>query len=95
MYAPSTLRERHAMWREWQENNPPEGTPWLVIGDFNEVANHNEKRGGRIFRPGQCTDFNNWMANASMADLGFSGNPCTWNNARQGLEMIRERLDIF
>jgi len=28
-----------------------------------------------------------------MVDLGFSGNPYTWSNHRQGLDLIKERLD--
>jgi hypothetical protein len=28
-----------------------------------------------------------------MIDLGFSGNPYTWSNHRQGLGLIKERLD--
>jgi hypothetical protein len=28
-----------------------------------------------------------------MVDLGFSGNPYTWSNHRQGFDLIKERLD--
>uniref|UniRef100_A0A803N9G1 RNase H type-1 domain-containing protein n=1 Tax=Chenopodium quinoa TaxID=63459 RepID=A0A803N9G1_CHEQI len=28
-----------------------------------------------------------------LVDLGFSGNPFTWKNAREGLDLIQERLD--
>uniref|UniRef100_A0A803N1W5 Uncharacterized protein n=1 Tax=Chenopodium quinoa TaxID=63459 RepID=A0A803N1W5_CHEQI len=30
---------------------------------------------------------------ACLVDLGFSGNPFTWHNAREGDDLIRERLD--
>jgi hypothetical protein len=29
-----------------------------------------------------------------MIDVGFAGNPFTWNNNKKGLENIKERLDI-
>jgi hypothetical protein len=37
----------------------------------------------------------NWVASLSigMIDLGFSGNPYTWSNHRQGHGLIKERLD--
>lgn len=44
-------------------------------------------------RPSQCQDFKNFRDEASLIDLGFSGNPYTWENAREGASMIRERLD--
>jgi hypothetical protein len=28
-----------------------------------------------------------------MIDVGYAGNPFTWNNNRKGLENIKERLD--
>ncbi|XP_056683220.1 uncharacterized protein [Spinacia oleracea] len=68
-------------------------TPWLVVGDSNEVTSQSEKMGGRPFRSGQCTDLQNFMDVAGLVDLGYHGNPYTWTNARDGAGLIKERLD--
>ncbi|XP_056690122.1 uncharacterized protein [Spinacia oleracea] len=41
----------------------------------------------------QSRDFTNFVDAAGLIDLGFSGCPFTWTNARDGIEMIKERLD--
>ncbi|KAL2906857.1 hypothetical protein RDABS01_005567 [Bienertia sinuspersici] len=93
MHAPSVSSVRHRLWRDIQANLPPPTTPWMVLGDLNEVTCTNEKTGGNQFKHGQCKDFNNFQDNAGMIDLGFQGNPFTWTNGREGAAVIRERLD--
>lgn len=75
-----------------QQNQPPKETPWLVVGDLNEVTSQAEKSGGRSFRTGQCRDLNNFVDAASLVDLRYSGCPFTWTNARDGVDLIKERL---
>lgn len=64
-----------------------------VVGDLNEVTSQAEKQGGRPFRTGQCRDLNNFVDKAGLVDLGYSGCPFTWKNARDGAALINERLD--
>ncbi|KAL2928959.1 hypothetical protein RDABS01_034370 [Bienertia sinuspersici] len=90
MHDPNTHSSRARFWRGMQDNLPPSATPWLVMGDMNEVTNQNEKVGGRTFRHAQCSDFNNLMDNAGLVDLGFHGNQFTWSNAREGFALIRK-----
>lgn len=54
MHAPCTAKERHEIWKNMEQNLPPDQTPWMVVGDLNEVRNQNEKSGGRAFRSSQC-----------------------------------------
>ncbi|XP_048491336.1 uncharacterized protein LOC125492674 [Beta vulgaris subsp. vulgaris] len=93
MHAPSTARERHELWKNMEQNLPPDQTPWMVVGDLNEVRTQAEKSGGRAFRNSQCKALNSFMDAACLVDLGFDGNPFTWTNAREGVALIRERLD--
>lgn len=93
IHAPSVPAPRHRLWRSMEENLPPPETPWLVVGDMNEVTSQADKKGGRLFRRGQCSDLNNLMDAAGLMDLGYSGCPYTWTNAREGAELIMERLD--
>ncbi|XP_056688797.1 uncharacterized protein [Spinacia oleracea] len=93
LHAPSVPGPRHALWRNMADNLPPSDTPWLMVGDMNEVTSQSEKMGGRPFRSGQCKDLRNFMDAAGLVDLGFHGNPYTWTNARDGAGLIKERLD--
>ena len=93
IHAPSTGKERQQIWRNMEQNLPPDQAPWMVVGDMNEVRSQGEKSGGRAFRPSQCRDLNSFMDAACLVDLGFDGNPFTWTNAREGTALIRERLD--
>ncbi|XP_021773155.1 uncharacterized protein LOC110737090 [Chenopodium quinoa] len=34
-----------------------------------------------------------FLEDAGLVDLGFHGNPFTWTNAREGIELIQQRLD--
>ncbi|XP_056692109.1 uncharacterized protein [Spinacia oleracea] len=81
--------ERHAA----KLTPPPPQTPWLVMGDLNEITSQADKQGGRPFRFSQCKDMNNFVDAAGLVDLGYDGCPFTWTNARDGAALIRERLD--
>ncbi|XP_021855317.1 uncharacterized protein [Spinacia oleracea] len=93
MHAPSSAAQRHHVWNTMQSNLPPPSTSWLMVGDLNEVTSQSEKSGGRNFRPSQCRDFTNFTDEAGLVDLGYSGNPFTWDNMRDGVVCIKERLD--
>ena len=47
IHAPSTAKERHQIWRNMEQNLPPDQVPWLVAGDMNEVRSQGEKSGER------------------------------------------------
>ncbi|XP_056688698.1 uncharacterized protein [Spinacia oleracea] len=93
MHAPSSSREKSNHWNSLQSNLPPKNTPWLVVGDMNEITSQSEKQGGRPFRVNQGKEMVNFMDEAGLVDLGFSGCPFTWTNARDAHHLIQERLD--
>ncbi|KAL0454417.1 UNVERIFIED_CONTAM: hypothetical protein Slati_0780900 [Sesamum latifolium] len=66
---------------------------WRLAGDFNEILDHNEKKGGS-FRPiWQMKDFKNALENNGLHDLGFSGEQFTWSNRQDPPNTVQERLD--
>ncbi|XP_059432574.1 uncharacterized protein LOC132165893 [Corylus avellana] len=67
--------------------------PWLCIGDFNMILSQSEKYGGRPYACSSNDPFHSFLDSFGMIDLGFSGNPFTWSNKRQGHRLIKERLD--
>ncbi|KAL8523954.1 hypothetical protein ACS0TY_013784 [Phlomoides rotata] len=69
--------------------------PWLIGGDFNEIKNLDEKRGGgsRTFK--QMSDFVDVIEELGMRELLTTGSKFTWLNKRKGWGRIWERLDRF
>ncbi|XP_021728702.1 uncharacterized protein LOC110695776 [Chenopodium quinoa] len=93
VHTPSNATGRHCLWNDLRNNLPPDYNPWMLLGDLNEVTSPAEKMGGRNFRMSQCRDLNLLADAACFVDLDFQGNPFTWHNSREGVAIIRERLD--
>jgi len=66
---------------------------WLCIGDFNMILDQSEKTEGLPYACSSRDFFRNFMNTQGMVDLGFSGNPFTWSNHREGRHQIKQRLD--
>uniref|UniRef100_A0A803LLL4 Uncharacterized protein n=1 Tax=Chenopodium quinoa TaxID=63459 RepID=A0A803LLL4_CHEQI len=88
-----TSREKRKLWENLKEDIPPSLTPRLVMGDMNEVLSQNEKMGGRPVANSQGAHFSEWVDAAGLIDLGSNGPKFTWDNGREGIDLIRERLD--
>ncbi|KAK6126773.1 hypothetical protein DH2020_039481 [Rehmannia glutinosa] len=68
-------------------------TPWLAIGDFNEILFHHEKIGGRQKEDSKLQAFREAIAICGLDDLGFQGYKFTWTNGQGNEANIQERLD--
>ena len=66
--------------------------PWCCMGDFNEILQSEEKRGGRIRPHVLMQAFRDVLDVCGFADLGFTGPEFTWHSRRHG-HLIWERLD--
>jgi exonuclease III len=66
---------------------------WLCLGDFNMILDQSEKSGGLPFACSSRDFFRDFMNTQGMVDLGFSGNPFTSSNHRDGRHRIKQRLD--
>jgi exonuclease III len=67
--------------------------PWLCIGDFNEIINLAEMKGGAKRAQRQMTEFQEALEDSQLCDLGYKGPKYTWNNGREGGAFTKERLD--
>ncbi|KAL0451955.1 UNVERIFIED_CONTAM: hypothetical protein Slati_1173600 [Sesamum latifolium] len=67
--------------------------PWLCAGDFNEILEHSEKKGGPMRAEWQIRNFRTCIADCGLHDLGFCGDSYTWCNNQQPPHTVRERLD--
>jgi hypothetical protein len=66
---------------------------WLCVGDYNEILEESEKRGGVPRARWQMSDFQQTMDYCQLMDLGFVGAPFTWCNNRESDDYVKERLD--
>ncbi|CAL8990362.1 unnamed protein product [Prunus brigantina] len=64
----------------------------LLMGDFNDITDVTEKRGGLPRTERSLHDFSMFAVNSHLLDLGYVGHPFTWRNRRQE-GGIMERLD--
>ncbi|XP_031124381.1 uncharacterized protein LOC116027096 [Ipomoea triloba] len=67
--------------------------PWLVIGDFNDLASPNEKRGLHPHPTALMEGFNLTMDECGLFDLGMRGRSFTWERGRGTESWVEERLD--
>ena len=58
---------------------------WVVVMDFNDVANSIEKFSGATLTITICSHLNSMMTAYGLIDLGFQGPAFTWCNKRKGL----------
>lgn len=63
-----------------------------MIGDFNDIVDDEEKKGGNYRTMASTRDFRDFLANNGLFDLGFKGYPFTWRNKRDD-GLIQQRLD--
>lgn len=67
-------------------------SPWILMGDLNEVINGTEKMGGQpIWR--NKLYLKNFIDDLGAVDMGYSGRKFTWDNKHYGNTIIKERLD--
>lgn len=93
IYASPNLTNREELCEYMRGVSQAHNLPWLVAGDWNEVANAGEKQGGAPVRQNRCRKFTQCIDDCELIDMGFSGPRYTWVNSQQGHRIIRERLD--
>ncbi|GMI82621.1 hypothetical protein HRI_001931400 [Hibiscus trionum] len=86
-------RNRTESWRLLKQLGVDQSLPWVVAGDFNEIAFSFEKHGGCVRSKRQMTEFRESLQECDLADLGFLGAWYTWERGRLTSTNIRERLD--
>lgn len=92
-YGPSRFNEKRHFWEYMDGLALSISEPWLFISDFNSVSDQSEKRGGVTFACSSKSGLRQFIDGHGLIDLGFKGNPFTWDNKRVDSANIRERLD--
>lgn len=64
----------------------------MIIGDINQLDSYEDKLGGAVFIRG-WEEFQDWKYSLLLQDMPFFGPRYTWSNAKEGDDLILERLD--
>ncbi|XP_028106480.1 uncharacterized protein LOC114305569 [Camellia sinensis] len=94
IYASLNRRNRDLLWANLEAIADNMTSPWLVAGDFNDIASLSEKRSfSTNISQARTQKFNARMNRCNLMDLGCSGPHLSWSNGRQGMANTLERLD--
>ncbi|KAA3483610.1 reverse transcriptase [Gossypium australe] len=86
-------RKRNESWELIKCSSQDQLRLWVVLGDFNEIFNSFEKKGGRRKSERKMSEFRTALDDYSLSDLGFVGRWYTWERGKFLTSNIRERLD--
>ena len=93
IYASSRRSERRILWENLKIIADHHNLPWVMLGDFNDILNTEEKWGGNSPSNSRMSEFRNCINACNMIDLGLSGPKFTWSNCHDINSLIMERLD--
>ncbi|KAL5759510.1 hypothetical protein ACOSQ2_018348 [Xanthoceras sorbifolium] len=94
-YGNPNPRDRDSSWELLRRLRLVDQLPWVCGGDFNEILSLSEKQGGSEKSIGGVLNFRKAVEDCDLFDPGCSGPRLTWNNKREGVANIQERLDRF
>ncbi|KAL3638072.1 hypothetical protein CASFOL_018085 [Castilleja foliolosa] len=93
IYAPCYYLKKDNFWKDINNLALTITHPWIMAGDFNDIIDHKEKKGGLPYSSSSGHNLANELNNLGLIDLGFNGYPFTWDNKRNGVANIQQRLD--
>ncbi|RYQ95391.1 uncharacterized protein [Arachis hypogaea] len=94
VYASPNNQIRKLLWPKLVHIANSMAGDWLVAGDFNEIKEASEKKGGAAVNIRACNIFSNWINSCRLIDLGFVGPRFTWKGPKwEGQDRVFKRLD--
>ncbi|XP_061354894.1 uncharacterized protein LOC133299452 [Gastrolobium bilobum] len=82
VYASPREARRFYLWHDLKRISRNMAEPWLVGGDFNEIAAASEKKGGSPPNYTKCQFFKEILDDCQLEDLGFTGSKFTWQGPK-------------
>ncbi|KAI9106682.1 hypothetical protein K1719_022210 [Acacia pycnantha] len=94
VYAVPHSNLRSLLWAKMKQFADSILTPWMAIGDFNDILALDERVGASVRNLRRIAWFNDRIRECGLSDLGFKGPKFTWKGPRMnGYARIFERLD--
>lgn len=92
VYASPRITNRDNLWGYLKNIRPHLSSPWLLMGDFNEIMFPLEVKGGE-FLISAARKFVDTIDTCYLIDLGATESQYTWYRKEGGLHKIAKRLD--
>ncbi|XP_073278702.1 uncharacterized protein [Primulina huaijiensis] len=89
---PETTRRRQS-WSLIRNLAATSTLPWCMIGDFNDILSHAEKRGHIAHPEWMIRGFREAINKSNLHDLPIQGHPFTWERHRGHINSVEEQLD--
>ncbi|MCH79947.1 hypothetical protein A2U01_0000709 [Trifolium medium] len=67
--------------------------PWCIVGDFNDLLSHNDKRGSVPHPQWLFNGFRQAVTDCGLNDLPLQGHPFTWSKSLRSNRVVEEKLD--
>ncbi|KAL3741019.1 hypothetical protein ACJRO7_022180 [Eucalyptus globulus] len=94
IHASTNFQERVRLWSSLKDSTYNHtSSPWLCIGDFNEVLYHWEKFERKEVDRYRIAAFRDFLDTCSLMDIESKGCTFTWSNNREGNALVKKRLD--
>ena len=94
IYASPEPNLRFDLWKELELISQNAREPWLVAGDFNDIRDPFEKKGGVPLNWRRANLFNERINRCNLMDLETQGGHFTWKGPKnQGLDQLFKKLD--
>ena len=96
IYGPIYFQEKHSFmgFLQWIQEQAELGQ-WVLGGDFNLIANLEEKKGGRWTMDKFQEAFSECLARGPLVDVEMGNGWFTWNNKQGREHLVASRLDRF
>ncbi|XP_058762472.1 uncharacterized protein LOC131635855 [Vicia villosa] len=96
VYASPQENKRKVLWEEIKTLAENVNSPWMLAGDFNDMAFSSEKKGGAISSTRKCKVFRDNINDCRLLQVDMAGLKFTWRGPMyHGGQRIYERLDRF
>ncbi|KAJ0261902.1 Alpha carbonic anhydrase domain-containing protein [Hirschfeldia incana] len=92
VYGEPDHTKRHLIWNELSALQTSTGNPWLLTGDFNELTDNSEKKGGPERAKGTFCSFRAFLSSNDLFDIKHYGNYLSWRGKRN-THLVQCRLD--
>ncbi|KAK6163327.1 hypothetical protein DH2020_000191 [Rehmannia glutinosa] len=93
VYGELDVSKQRLFWNQFTSLSNDLSTPWLLLGDFNEVLSQDEFMGPGLRSNWQIDLFRQSLHSLNLHDLGFKGPKFTWHRLMNSPHTQRARLD--
>lgn len=94
VYGNPREQERKHLWEDLWEISKNTSLPWMLAGDFNDIKDPSEQKGGNFANENKCRKFFDNINRCKLIDLGSEGPRYTWKGPiTQHASRLFKKLD--